>query len=210
MNCVVCESSARVYTKDSERSYFECLSCQLVFVPRSELISYEQEKARYDHHQNLENDSHYISYLEKIAKGILPHLQAKSIGLDFGCGRTKLLEKILNENNLDVASYDLYYFPESSLLKQKYDFVILSEVIEHLREPRFVLNELSMMLKPGGKMFIKTKFLPTREQFDRWFYKRDITHIQFFNPVSLKKIGELSSLKNFQDLRDDLYVLGND
>lgn len=210
MICVVCESTARVYTKDPERSYFECQACQLVFVPRSELISYEQEKARYDHHQNLEKDSHYISYLEKIAKGILPHLKTQNRGLDFGCGRTKLLENILNQSGYNVSSYDLYYFPESFLLKQKYDFIILSEVIEHLREPRFTLNELSMMLNPGGKIFIKTKFLPAREQFDRWFYKRDITHIQFFNPVSLKKIGELSNLEKFQDLGDDLYLLGND
>lgn len=210
MICIVCDSQARVYTKDSDRSYFECQSCQLVFVPRNELISYEQEKARYDHHKNLESDAHYVSYLDKIAKGILPHVQTGATGLDFGCGRTKLLEEILNKNGVQVKSYDLYYFPESAHLKTKYDFIILSEVIEHLREPLFVMKELSSLLNPGGKIFVKTKFLPPREQFDRWFYKRDITHIQFFNTTSMKKIGELSKLKNYQDLGDDLYLLGND
>lgn len=209
MICIVCESEARVYTKDSERSYFECQACQLVFVPRNELISYEQEKARYDHHQNLESDSHYISYLGKIADGIIPQLKDGSSGLDFGCGRTRILEEIFNKKGFKVKSYDLYYFPESGLLKSKYDFIVLSEVIEHLREPKFVMKELASLLNPGGKIFIKTKFLPTREQFDRWFYKRDITHIQFFNASSMKKIGELSNLGSYQELGDDLYLLGN-
>lgn len=208
MICIVCESQSRVYTKDTERSYFECQTCHLVFVPRNELISYEQEKARYDHHKNVESDSHYISYLGKIADGIFPHVQPGSHGLDFGCGRTKLLEEILNKKGVNVKSYDLYYYPESLHLKTKYDFIILSEVIEHLREPMFVMKELSVMLNPGGKIFIKTKFLPAREQFDRWFYKRDITHIQFFNMASMKKIGELSNLLSYQDLGDDLYLLG--
>lgn len=210
MICIVCESQSRVYTKDTDRSYFECQACELVFVPRNELISYEQEKARYDHHQNLESDRAYLSYLEKMAEGMKSFLKPGSLGLDFGCGRTTMLEKILEKDGFRVNSYDLYYFPESPFLKQKYDFIILSEVIEHLREPAFTMKELTSKLNPGGKIFIKTKFLPTREQFDRWFYKRDMTHIQFFNRASMKKIGELSGLLVFKELGEDLFYLGND
>lgn len=39
-----------------------------------------------------------------------------------------------------------------------YDFIVFTQVMEHLPEPKQVLNELYRVLKPGGKMFYSAPF----------------------------------------------------
>jgi 2-polyprenyl-3-methyl-5-hydroxy-6-metoxy-1,4-benzoquinol methylase len=38
----------------------------------------------------------------------------------------------------------------------KYDFIVLGEVLEHLDEPKEILVKLSKLLKPGGLLWITT------------------------------------------------------
>ena len=38
----------------------------------------------------------------------------------------------------------------------KYDFIVLGEVLEHLDEPKQILVKLSKLLKPGGLLWITT------------------------------------------------------
>lgn len=207
-SCPICFSEQfEIFSSDKDRSYCLCQNCSLIFVPRSELINEESEKKRYDFH---EADTGYESYLTKIAEQVAAELSRSSTGLDFGCGKTKILATKLNELNHQVESYDYYFHRDESLLNQKYDFLILSEVIEHLREPREMMEKLSGLLNEKGKIFIKTKFYPEKKSvFDSWFYKRDITHIQFFSNRSMEKLQEILSLKNVKALGDDLYLLSN-
>jgi SAM-dependent methyltransferase len=203
MICPLCTSSSQdLYHRDKTRSYFKCSTCELVFVPRDELISPDQEKARYESHENSEDDSGYREYLGKIAASIIPHLEEKDAGLDFGSGKTKLLAELLKPHH--VESYDIFFHPANDLLEKTYQFIIMSEVIEHLREPHIVLEKLKSLLTPAGKLFIKTKFYPDQQKFADWFYKRDITHVQFFNEHSFKQITQ-----SCEQIGEDLWLLRN-
>lgn len=207
MSCPVCSADTHAYARDKVRSYLQCEACKLVFVPRTELISFQHERERYDHHQNLESDAEYHNYLRTIADEVIPHLEAGETGLDFGSGRTRLMEEILTASGYPTRSYDLFYYPDTDLLQKKWDFILMSEVIEHLRDPFTVMITLSSLLSNGGKIFIKTKFLPEREAFDQWFYKRDITHVQFFSPVSLDALTGLLGLRPHEKIGADLYLI---
>lgn len=190
--CPICSSTEiSLYSKDKIREYLRCHLCELVFVSRRFLLSHEDEKKRYESHKNDENDPEYRNYLFQMIGPVKSRIEKNAIGLDYGCGRTTLLAKLFNQEFLNVDSYDLYFHPNESIYNKKYDFIMMSEVIEHLREPQIDLKKLILLLRPGGKFFIKTKLYPeSLDEFNKWFYKRDLTHIQFFSLNTLKFLAK--------------------
>ncbi len=192
--CPLCSGSAHSYHQDKQRSYFECEKCGLVFVPREELIGSHAEKSRYDSH---EIDPGYQTYISTIAAAIMPHVKGER-GLDFGSGKTTILGDIIG----NVDSYDIFYRPDETLLNRNYDYIIMSEVIEHLRNPK---ETMEMLRKLAPKFFIKTKLLPEKSKFENWFYKRDITHVQFFNPTSFDALG----FAHWKKIGEDIYLFEN-
>ncbi len=208
-SCLKC--SIHPYSKDKFRSYLLCLSCSLVFVPRDQLVSEEKEKRRYDDHLNHEEDKIYKEYLDQLVFQTSPHLSRQMKGLDFGCGRSTLLQKLFHRQAFDVRSYDLFYHFDESVFDSLYDFIIMSEVIEHLRKPREELERLRKCLKPQGKLFIKTCLRPScSDKFDNWYYKRDITHIQFYSMDSLQVLAKELSLSGPRELGNDLFLMRDD
>jgi SAM-dependent methyltransferase len=203
MNCPLCHSSdAFLFDQDKLRRYLQCQSCSLVWVPREELIPLAEEHQRYEAHQNLEEDADYKFYLKKIRDEVLPYLQSHLEGLDFGCGKTELLSQLFSEVNIPVKSYDIFFLPDEFIWDQTYDFIILSEVIEHLRHPREIMERLRTCLRPGGQIFLKTKFYPA--EFKNWFYKRDKTHVQFFSESSMGELTKILKMDRVEFLPQDL------
>jgi hypothetical protein len=199
MICPFCQKDgAEVFHEDSSRKFFLCSGCTIIFVPRSSILSPSEEKKRYDCHENDDSDPSYRDYFLKTLLPVLKELRPGARGLDFGCGRTKLMAELFSEKGIPMDSYDLFYFPDDSIWARKYDFAVMNEVIEHLRDPSGVMERLRSIV--SGPIFVRTKLYPeTEAEFSRWFYKRDLTHIQFF---SLKALGVLGKVKV---LGEDLY-----
>jgi SAM-dependent methyltransferase len=208
-DCPLClNPNTEKYSEDKIRSYYQCSNCQLVFVPRSDLISFQKEKERYDAHENDASDSGYFNYLTTISEQIDPFLGESKTGLDFGCGRTTILADQFLGRGYEMESYDAYFLKNELIWDKNFDFIILSEVIEHLRGPRQDMRQLVRLLNPGGKLFIKTKLLPeTKASFDQWFYKRDSTHVQFFNHASMEFLKNYLGMKNVKTIGPDLYFI---
>ncbi|MBA2403338.1 MAG: class I SAM-dependent methyltransferase [Bdellovibrionales bacterium] len=204
-DCPLClDCNAQEYAQD-KRDYYLCSHCKLIFVPRTQLISVEDERQRYQRHQNESENASYQAYLSQIAFACEPHLKKNSHGLDFGCGPSPLLAQIFTQHGFPTTAFDLFFHPALNYKQQKYDFIILSEVIEHLRSPREVMTELKTLLKTGGSIFVKTKFYPERNLFNDWFYKRDSTHIQFFSKITCHYLADIQQLKFVGEIGPDLY-----
>lgn len=197
MNCPLCQGSEHVkYDEDKFRAYFLCRECSLIFVPRDKILPFKAEAERYEAHENDEDDPHYREYLSKTADAIRTVVGKNDHGLDFGCGKTRLMSMIFESHGIKVDSYDLYFHPKQEIWEKTYDFIILSEVVEHLSDPAGVMKKLAGLLKRKGHIFIKTKLYPPDPfSFNTWFYKRDQTHVQFFDYNSLVKLGELMKMK---------------
>jgi SAM-dependent methyltransferase len=207
MNCPLCSSERRaLYSEDRLRKYLLCGDCYLVFVPRETILSFEAEAQRYDAHNNDEGQE-YRDYLTMTVEAVRPLIPRGARGLDFGCGKTTLMAKIFGSFGITVDSYDLYFHPKEEVFAESYDFIVLSEVIEHLRKPLEVMERLRSRLTPGGKIFIKTKlYSPNPAEFRDWFYKRDPTHVQFFNYESLNWLANRLGMQGPQKLGcPDLY-----
>lgn len=208
MICPLCgEKNLSQFDEDKFRTYHLCLTCSLVSVPREKILPFDDEAKRYDAHENDASDTGYRAYLTQTAEAIRGRVSKKARGLDFGCGRTLLMAKILGSYGHHVDSYDLYFHPKEEVWKGKYDYILLSEVIEHLRDPAGVMLKLKELLSPGGFIFVKTKWYPPdSKSFHNWFYKRDQTHVQFFDYQSMKKLGEMLEMQGPDHLpAPDLY-----
>lgn len=85
----------------------------------------------------------------------------------------------------------------------RYDAIIFGDVLEHLRDPRAVLERLSALLKPGGKVLLSLPnvaniWVRLNLLFGRFNYSRvgilDETHLRFFTLKTAKQLAADSGL----------------
>ncbi|MDM3871173.1 class I SAM-dependent methyltransferase [Porticoccus sp. W117] len=180
--CPLCHSpDIQSYSRDKSRHYLNCQQCQLVFVPTEQHLSAEQEKAVYDLHQNEIHDAGYRRFLSRLYTPLIERLPAGAQGLDFGCGPGPALAEMFREVCYPVNLYDCFYHPNRNALEKQYDFIVATEVVEHLSQPGLELQRLWQLLKPNGWLGLMTKLVIDLEAFNSWHYKNDLTHICFFS-----------------------------
>ncbi|BBM02851.1 methyltransferase [Microbulbifer sp. GL-2] len=153
----------------------------MIFVPSEYHLTPDEEHAYYDLHENSMEDEGYHRFLSRCAAPLLDALSPASDGLDFGCGPAPLLAKILAGDGHRVELYDRYYIPTTDALKKSYDFIVATEVIEHLAAPGEELACLWQRLRRGGMLALMTKLVISTDRFASWHYIRDPTHICFFS-----------------------------
>jgi hypothetical protein len=134
-------------------------------------------KARYDTHNNGENNVQYVEYQKRIFDDFIGIYLKPGKTLDFGCGEGGVLSQFIP----NLALYDLYYHPNQMVLKQNYDNIILIEVIEHFDTPLIEFNRLVEMLNPNGRLIIQTQFYTSFDDIPSWWYVRDATHVAFYH-----------------------------
>ena len=201
--CPLCfADQVQFYFEDKNRSYFQCSRCELVFVPKAQRLDAVREKAHYDHHENDPDDPRYRQFLSRLTLPLIERLKTGDKGLDFGCGPGPALAKMLCEAGHPVALYDIYYHPDQAVLKQKYDFISATEVIEHLFEPQKIWSQWLNLVKPGGWIAIMTKLVINFEAFVNWHYKSDPTHVCFFSRATFCYLAKRDNL--------ELAFIGND
>ncbi len=109
---------------------------------------------------------------------------------------------MFEEQGYDMSLYDLYYYPESSVLNNSYDFVTATEVIEHLYEPNLVWQQWLSLIKPLGWLGLMTKMVVDVDAFAKWHYKNDQTHVVFFSRATFEYLAQRDELA--------LEFIGND
>mgnify|MGYP001944643262 CR=1 FL=1 len=185
------------------REYHRCKVCDLIFVPSIFHWDKPAEIAIYQQHENNPNDLGYRKFLDRIKQPMLQQLallkksqkitnkpQAKITGLDFGCGPGPTLSLMFAEVRVSCANYDLYFANHPELLEQKYDFIVSTEVFEHLAQPADVMNQLVSCLKPEGILGIMTQRPRDLAAFQNWRYLADPTHISFFSEACFKWLAK--------------------
>ena len=189
--CPLClNQQTRLWFQDNKRDYYLCDCCELVHVPKQHHFSAIEEKAEYDKHQNNIDDINYRRFLSRLFLPLSAKLQPGKTGLDFGCGPGPALQKMFQEAGFDINVYDIFYYPDKPVLSMQYDFITMTEVVEHLGKPEDILNMLWRMLRPGGYLGIMTKLVRNHQAFSTWHYKNDPTHICFFSAATMEYIAD--------------------
>ncbi len=142
-----------------------------------------------------------------MVSSILPYLPAGADVLDFGSGPTPMLSALLTEEGVSVQSFDPFFAADRSCLEgtSRYDAIVALEVLEHLHDPDRELKGVLRLLRPSGTLMVRTGVFRPRErstngatdaeQFLRWWYRRDSTHVWFLTAATIRWIEEHHALR---------------
>jgi SAM-dependent methyltransferase len=196
ITCPLCLSEKNSkFHQDEFRDYYQCINCSFVFVPFKYHLSASEEKERYDSHNNNPKDPRYRHFLSQLTEPLNGLISNASIGLDFGCGPGPTLSLMLEEQGHCVELFDKYYANDHSVFDKEFDFITLTEVIEHLYDPIYELERLASILKPKGVLAIMTQTITKDVDFKTWYYKNDPSHISFFSQKSLEFLASHLELR---------------
>jgi len=193
LKCPICSQPCRSFTdKKLHAHYYHCSTCHFIFKSPDHYQDYDEQKERYDLHQNEEKSEGYQAYFKRFMDFILPLAGTPQHVLDFGCGTTSLLAKMMTEEGVECDFYDPIYHPKTTYQDKNYDLIVSVEVFEHLHHPKEVFEHLLSRLNRGGYIAIQTQFHNNAiESFLNWYYRLDPTHIVFFRPETFRYLADL-------------------
>ena len=144
----------------------------------------------------LSNSKHIVNLLKKSKPGKI---------IDIGCGLgwyMSILGKKWDKYGTDVSKFalknaakycktyngDIEKLLKEKKIKTKFDYILFSHVIEHLKNPIFVLKKLKSILKKNGTLLIETPNFDSaafRLFEHRFRLLNDPTHISLFTNESM-------------------------
>lgn len=141
--------------------------------------------------------------------------------LDYGCGKGLLL-RVAAEKGATVigieqsaearehcvrAGYGVAYSDLGEVVRNhhnaQFDYIIMCDVVEHLREPWHELSRLRSFLSPKGKVILTTPnadCLRSRISGSHWDQRRNLTHFYYFNRQALGKLLHRSGYSTVVEL----------
>ena len=126
---------------------------------------------RVDYQEFYLNHETFITHTDARLTKILEFVQQMSpkVLLDVGCGNGFLLNQIAERIDADLYGTDVYAqesemwtYRRADLTKglpfedDMFDLVVFGEVIEHVPDPDYLLEQIWRVLKPGGKVIVTT------------------------------------------------------
>lgn len=198
MKCKVCEHKTdSFFDHIINKTYHTCPNCELVFLDPSHLVATSKEKEQYDNHNNTIEDEGYVKMFENFLDFFWGNLLVTTTSaLDFGSGPGPVLSELIRQRGLKCDIYDKFYSPTKTYKDKKYDLITSTEVFEHLEDPKSILDLLKKHLNQNGTIALMTLFHPNnQEDFFKWWYRRDPTHITFFTPKTFEILSNKCGLK---------------
>ncbi len=196
MKCKICNTKTAAFEdKQLQKIFYHCPHCELIFLDKKFFITASDEKHQYNQHNNSLENIGYVKMFNDFLDYTLEDLHPKSV-LDFGSGPTPVLAQLISSRALHVEHFDKHFQPKKVYKNREYDLITSTEVFEHLDNPNETLKELANHLTPNGTISIMTLFhTNTQEEFLKWWYRRDPTHITFYTPKSIEIMAKNSNLK---------------
>jgi hypothetical protein len=185
MICALCGTRSDLFVEIADRKYYQCAQCSAIFMDPACYVSKEDEKKRYEKHNNNVDDPGYQKFVEPIVLKVIERFTQEHSGLDYGAGTGPVAAKLLRDKGYPIELYDPYFWNNSESLDRKYDFIICCEVIEHFNSPEKEFRRLRSLLKPGGVLFCQTDLYSETTNFKNWYYKNDPTHVFFYHVNTL-------------------------
>lgn len=190
MVCPLCAGRSGEIPGAGPRVLAHCAQCDLVFVPREEHDSPEQERARYETHQNTIDNAGYVSMFERFISLLVERGRGIQTIVDYGCGPGPVLVELLRRRGFEAVGYDPFFAPDADM-SGPFDAVVSTETFEHFASPGLELQRISRMIRPGGILAVMTLFHPgpDAEKLGNWWYARDPTHVSFYSPATARWIA---------------------
>jgi hypothetical protein len=192
-NCRLCGSStADLGIIVRSRKFEKCSFCGSIQAQPSSLITMNEEKARYDTHNN--EGAKYEAYLNSILDEWWRFSPHNGCHLDYGCGPNPLLSTQVRKRGLNSDHYDPIYYPEN-LRDGHYDLITMIESSEHFNKPKEEFLQAKKLLKKGGSIIVVTNMYEDQDP-EKWWYMRDITHSFFYSHKGAEIVRDIFEKTN--------------
>ncbi len=233
--CPLCrgESSSYEIGIAGESRIIACNKCTNAWTyPPPTSLFYEEEDfhSQFKYKSAEELPEQWKDGILKQVKVIKHGLMSGGNILEIGCGQGLLLEELKKEGfnvvgvepsvsgsviasrkGLNVINDN---FPSETLKNKKYDLIILSQVLEHIKDPGMFIDEILVILSKGGKiLFVQTnwKGLIPRYLKSRWHAWVPEQHYWHFTPKGLayilKKKGCIVERIEYYSLEHSNHIL---
>lgn len=197
MLCKLCNNPV-IKIDDARNSweFFHCKKCEFIFKNDSDFVNSEDELKQYNNHNNTMDSPGYVEMFERfIADTFEEYKEEIKDVLEFGSGPGPVLSELLKQKGFNVDIYDKYFSPQKVYKGKQYDLITSTEVIEHIEDP-IAIFEFFRASKEWGYLALMTQFHTNDAQdFQKWWYKNDPTHICFFRPKTFEVLAQKNGFK---------------
>ncbi len=162
------------------REYHLCRECKLIFTNSRFHPSKDEEEERYKLHENGIQHKGYVDFLQQAIQPALQYIQPDKKGLDYGCGPNPTLSLLLQNQGYSCDDYDPIFFPNIPS-SEGYDYIFSTECFEHFIYPEKDIISITKLLKSSGILIVMTLFWKNLDEFRKWFYTKDPTHVSFYH-----------------------------
>ena len=159
--------------------------------------SKEAELAEYLLHNNSPNDSGYRQFLAPVTDEALSFLKRANFTepriLDYGSGPGPTISAVLQEKGWSVVNYDPFFSPDTSQLTTPFQLITTTEVVEHFHYPASSWEHILSLLAEDGLLLVMTQIYDEQskpEDFQKWHYIREQSHVAFYHSATLAWIAK--------------------
>jgi len=192
------ESAAGLVSADG-RPFRWCPTCWLVYYTGASYPNREEERLRYETHNNESDDPGYQSFLRRAIDPIGDFLHPGMRALDYGSGPGPAMPVVLGDLGISCTLYDPIYAPEKP--EGLFDLITCTETFEHFHRPAESLRHINGLLAAGGLLAVMTEQWTDLSRFGRWYYTRDETHVCFYHHETFNWIADEFGFKVLHDDR---------
>jgi SAM-dependent methyltransferase len=205
--CIACGSrEARLLGVKNELQLLRCRRCHTIYTPYSPWYSSQYYYGSYYPEQSLAPPAFVQTRLEEITAGFSRYRQENRL-LDIGCGAGGLLvaarKNGWNAQGLDVAEqatehvrklgFEVFHgeLQQAAFPSQHFDVITAAEILEHLSEPRLLVQEVARLLRPGGLFWTTTphaRGLSARVLGLKWRCIWPPEHLQLFSVAGMQAL----------------------
>ena len=202
--CAACGSSdAQPLGVKNELDILACRKCATVYTPYSPWYSSEYYYVSYYPEASLSPPPFVQMRLEEITTEFAPYRQTNRL-LDIGCGAGNLMlaarKNGWHAHGLDVSEnavnhvrslgFEVFQgeLQQANWPAEYFDVITAAEILEHLSEPRVLLEEVARLLRPGGLFWTTTphaRGLSARVLGLKWRCIWPPEHLQLFSAGGL-------------------------
>ena len=151
--------SVRAFMSE-EFKVWQCPDCQTIHC--LDVVDLDRYYSQYPYSKGQLRWLHWFIY-GNLRQRLTKHGFSKTHSLlDYGCGANGLFVQYLQKQGfVNACGYDPYAsedgFGNKAILENKtFDYILLQDVIEHIEDPKPLLNQLDSVLSPGGYILIGT------------------------------------------------------
>ncbi|WP_144211689.1 methyltransferase domain-containing protein [Shewanella donghaensis] len=195
IKCPLCSQTAEFFIQDKKRAFYSCSQCSLVFAnPQSHLMPAAQLQ-RYGRANKAAKQKQLVQFIEPLLSQISAQQSGSLVGLNFG----RVMDRV-SLDKIELAGHHLYQYDpfaktDQQLFKQQYDFICCYRVLEHFQQPAKEWQLLSKLLKPDGWLAINTSLLTDLNNFSKWHFKNNPTHVSFYRQQTFEYLAQHSEFK---------------